>query len=65
MYNLTDVFQSRYEISVGGCPRGVMVKTMDWGIIVSEFELQSRYYIHFRTNTFREGMNLLILPDMD
>ena len=33
------------------CPRGVMVKTMDCGIVVSEFEFQSRYYVHFRTNT--------------
>ena len=32
-----------------GCPRGVMVKAMDYGIAVSEFELQSRYYVHFRT----------------
>ncbi len=34
-----------------GCPRGVMVKAMDCGIVVSEFELQSRYYVHFRANT--------------
>ena len=27
-----------------GCPRGVMVKAMDCGIVVSEFVLQSRYY---------------------
>ena len=33
------------------CPCGVMVKAMDYGIAVSEFELQSRYYVHFRTNT--------------
>ena len=26
-----------------GCPRGVMVKAMDGGIVVSEFVLQSRY----------------------
>ena len=30
-----------------GCPRGVMVKAMDCGIIVSKFELQLRYYVHF------------------
>ena len=30
-----------------GCPRGVMVKALDRGIIVSEFEFQSLYYIHF------------------
>ena len=38
-----------------GCPRGVMVKTMDCGIVVHEFVLQSRNYVHFRANT-------LILP---
>ena len=47
-----------------GCPRGVMVKAMDCGIIISEFELQSRYYVHFRANTLGKGMNPLILPAM-
>ena len=28
-----------------GCPRGVMVKAMDSEIEVSEFELQSCYYV--------------------
>ena len=44
--------------------RGVMVKAMDCGIVVREFVLQSRYYIHFRANTFGKGMNHLILPAM-
>ena len=47
-----------------GCPRGVMVKAMDCGIVVSELVLQSRYYVHFRANTLGKGMNLLILPAM-
>ena len=38
------------------CPRGVMVKVLDCEIVVSEFELQSRYYVHFRTNTLEKGM---------
>ena len=46
------------------CPHGVMVKAMDCEIIVSEFELQLRYYVHFRANTFGKGMNPLILPAM-
>ena len=46
------------------CPRGVMVKAMDCEIVGSEFVLQSRYYVHFRANTFGKGMNLLILPAM-
>ena len=46
------------------CPRGVMVKAMDCGIVVREFVLQSRYYVHFRANTLRKGMNPLILPAM-
>ena len=50
--------------SQGGCPRGVRVKAMDCGIVVSEFVLQSRYYVHFRANTLGKGMNLLILPAM-
>ena len=65
------VFFSCFEIPMfyvyiyeGGCPRGVMVKAMDCGIVVSEFVLQSRYYIHFRANTLGKGMDLLILPAM-
>ena len=34
---------------------------MDRRIVVGEFELQSRYYVHFRINTFGKGMNPLIL----
>ena len=50
--------------TVRGCPRDVMVKAMDSGIVVSEFVLQSRYYVHFRANTPGKGMNPLILPAM-
>ena len=49
----------------GGSPRGVMVKAMDCGIVVSEFVLQSRYYVHFRANTPEKGMKPLILSAMD
>ena len=48
----------------GGCPRGVMVKGMDCRIVVHEFVLQSRYYVHFRENTLGKGMNHHILPGM-
>ena len=41
-----------------------MVKEMDSGIVVSEFELQSRFYVYFRTNTIGKGMNPLILSAM-
>ena len=43
-------------------PRGVMVKALDCGIVVNEFELQSQYYV--RLNTLGKGMKLLILPPM-
>ena len=58
------------EINLSGkieqkvCPRGVMVKAMGYGIVVSEFELQSRYYVYFGTNTLGKGMNPLITPIM-
>ena len=50
--------------SGGGGPGGVMVKAMDYRIAVREFELQLRYYVHFRTNTLGKDMNPLILPNM-
>ena len=43
-------------------PCGVMVKAMNCGIVVREFVLQSRYYVHFRANTLGKGMNPIILP---
>ena len=46
------------------CPRGEMVKAMECGILVREFVLQSRYYVHFRANTLEKGMNPLILTTM-
>ena len=48
------------KLLVGG-PRGVMVKAMDCGIVVSEFVRQSRYYVDFRANTLGKVMNPLIL----
>ena len=41
-----------------------MVKAMNSKIVVREFELYSRYYVHFQTNTLEKGMNLLIPPAM-
>ena len=43
---------------------GVVVKALDCGIVIREFELQSRYYFHSRTNTLGKYVNLLILPAM-
>ena len=50
-----------YQIYFWGYPCGVMVKAMDCRIVVSEFKLQSRYYVHFQTNTLGKGINPLIL----
>ena len=61
---LTMVFICIFPDWSGGCPRDVMVKAMDCGIIVRKFVLQSRYYVHFRANTLGKGMNPLILPAM-
>ena len=54
----------RLSNNMQGGPRGVMVKAMDGGIVVSEFVLQSRYYVYFRTDTLGKGINPLILPAM-
>ena len=41
-----------------------MVKVMDCEIVVSEFVLQSRYYVYIRAITLGKDMNPLILPPM-
>ena len=42
-----------------------MVKALlDRRIAVSEFELQSRYYVYIRINTQGKGMNRLIVAAM-
>ena len=38
----------RFNKAMWGCPRRVMVKALDYGIVVREFVLQSHYYVHFR-----------------
>ena len=42
--------------------RGVGLNVVDCDSGVSEFELQSPWYVHFRTNTLEKGMNPLIHP---
>ena len=43
-----------------GSTRGVVAYALDCDTVVSEFELQSRYYVHFSAKTLGHGMTLLI-----
>ena len=56
-----DIYFTNTHIYALTLTRGVMVKAMDCGLVVSEFELQSRYYVHFRANTLGKDTNPLIL----
>ena len=47
------------------CPCGVVVNELDWDIAVSEFEILSRYDVHFQTNTIGKDMNPLINATID
>ena len=58
------LFYWKNSFDLRGYPCGVMVKVMDWEIVVSEFVLQSSYYVHFWENTLGIGRNSLILPAM-
>ena len=58
--NLKDSKTNRCYLLV--CAEANMI---DCDIIVSEFELQSHYYVYFRTNTPGKNMNPFILPSMD
>ena len=61
---IADEMATRKPMIKWGCPRSVMVKVMDCGIVVSEFVLQSRHYVHLRAHTLRKGMNPFILLAM-
>ena len=37
----------------------VVANTLDCDFVAHEFKLQSRYFVHFRINTFRKGINSL------
>ena len=55
----------RWENIVKILPREfhrVELNVKDCEIIISEFELQSRYYVHFRTNTFEKVMKSVTYP---
>ena len=65
--NLLTQFKCQKEFSLKqfclvnmGVHRGVMVKAMDCAVVINEFELQSRYYVHFRTITLGKGMSSFI-----
>ena len=38
-----------------------MVEAINYGIVVSKFELESLSFVHFRTSTHGKDMNPLIL----
>ena len=50
------------QVQKKGKDRGVEANVLDCSNIVSEFELHSRYYVHFETNTLWKYMNPLICP---
>ena len=41
-------------------PHGVKGNVPDCSLEVSKLKLQSRYYVHFRTNTIEKSMNSFI-----
>ena len=50
--------------SFGGGPLSVVVNVLDCDIIISEFKLQSYYYVHFWIKTLGKSENPLILPQL-
>ena len=48
-----------------GLPCSIVVNMFDWDTVISEFKLQSCYYINFQNNFLGKGMNLLIPLNMD
>ena len=51
------------EVCGEGSHHDAVASVLDCDIVVNEFELKSRYLIHFRTNTLLKGMNLF-MPEL-
>ena len=49
----------RYEDLLGSL-RGAVANVLDCDILISEFEQQTLYYVHFRANIFGKGINSVI-----
>ena len=49
-----------FQIDLGS-PYGLVANILESGIVENEFELQSGYNVHFRTNTLGKGTKSLIL----
>ena len=49
-----------FTVVYEGSPHGVMANVLGHDIVVSEFELQSCYYVKFRSYTLGKDMNHLI-----
>ena len=47
-------------ISCQGSPRVLVANGLNSDIVVSKFELQSRYYVHFQTKILEKGMNPIL-----
>ena len=45
--------QKASKITGARSPNGIVTNMLDCDIVVNEFELQTRYYIHFQTNTVK------------
>ena len=51
-----------FKLNDQQCPHDVMANVLDCDIVIREFELQTRHYVHLRTNTLGKGMSS---PTMD
>ena len=51
-YNQFSFYDLNSKDIIGGCSRGAVVNVLNCDIVVSEFELQSSYSVHFRINAF-------------
>ena len=52
------------RLRVGESLCGVVAREPDYYFVLSEFEPQLRYYVHFRPNAFGKNLEPLILPQL-
>ena len=60
IFFFTKALKTTLSINLRENPHGVEANALDCSVEVSEFDLQSQNYVHFRINTLGKGINFLI-----
>ena len=57
-----NLIRTIFATTIGESTHGIVANVLVCDTIVSEFKLQSRYYVYLEINTFEKGMTTPLYP---